>query len=173
MAAVTKEGFWRGLWRGVAITVVGGLILAGILAAIGWAFGQVRTIGGALTYPITAVAHWVSQTIPVSRGQCIVWFGVGLALGVGFFLIRHALTNIEIVAGNFVPTADEELVLKYMAEHGGCIFDYFTPAARLGISEVRVEQTLGQLKKLGMVESNYGWTLTAKGRRYVLTRGWA
>jgi hypothetical protein len=76
--AKIKEGFWRA----VAIAVVGGLILAGILAVIGWALNpeqrqwivhHLSTIGHALAYPFFAVGNWVSHTSPVSRGQCMVW----------------------------------------------------------------------------------------------------
>jgi hypothetical protein len=79
-----------------------------------------------------------------------------------------------MTAGHFAPTPDEERVFKFRISNGGYVFDYFVPAEQLGISPVRVEQTVRQLGKRGMVEQTFnGWCLTDNGRQYVMNRGWA
>jgi hypothetical protein len=86
MAKLERESFRRG----ITIAAVGALPIALLVWLVFTDENRKKlapsvlsflcSIWASATSPFRALAHWLAATISVSRGQCVIWFALGLSV---------------------------------------------------------------------------------------------
>lgn len=172
-AEIRKDGLWQSIIGGT-IAGVAACALIAVFTPLGpWGLRQIAPICSILSAGVAAIASWFATTIPVSRGQCVVWLIAGFALCTTIVATRAARKLAAARAPeNLGP--EEALLLRYFAQQSGRIFNTEDPARDLRISDVRVQHLLSGLKALKLVKENqFCWFLSERGRHFVIERRWA
>ena len=175
-----KESTRRRIAIGIAIGV--GTYLT--TALINWIWGNRQPVGTAIAAPalwiwhtVLWVWHWLSTTIPVSRGQCVVWFLLGLGLSIAWRVVQHwRARRLEVESYERDPNGHKATLLHYFAINRGNLYLPADAADVTGLSAVRIDELLEWLERTNYIEPIPmvgGWKLAQKGRKFVMARGWA
>lgn len=134
---------------------------------------------------IAASWAWASGTIPISRGQCIVWFVIGVACGACGCLLARRKARVEetglqpkilpVDAPAPAPLSDlEDAFMRDIARSDG---RQTHPAALAGehrLSQLKTDQIIDLLVARDFAFRANGYVyIKTKGRDYVISKGWA
>jgi hypothetical protein len=163
--------------------VIAAVIAAGIIAVVAWVspvfLALLIAICHGLAAPFHALWHWLSTTIQVSRGQCVVWFLLGFGALAVILITRGGLQRrrrrrLEVETYEENPNGHAAAVLRYFAEHDGALYSIQSASVSTGLSVVRIKEILPRLERMKYIRGTMvGWELTSQGRNWVMSQGWA
>lgn len=169
---------WRDFWIGVAVTVVGGVILAIVLAEYHHLFDVWE---GIVWF---AASAWYVITYSVPTPAIVLCLLVVVTLYFSWRLVAVSVWRRWFARSSEpVPlplpqlSEDEDQVIRALAEADGRRLFVKQIAAAMGVKNLRAEQAVHTLTRTGFLSDSLAksgalFRLSSRGRRYAIDKGY-